>query len=171
MKQSLQVIPLTPIFHMIQLYVKQYIGSFVNVIHNEFDKQILNQNMENGSNVTFVSSWKVHNQFYFLFLEEFNYFLINKMVRILSNASIKSLHDDSSKTIILILESLSMHSPVEFLDLVTEFIWALEGFTWLHFFNGQLNLLNHFNFKTWTSLTSYSTTRTIWIVKYCIDLQ
>jgi len=57
------------------------------------------------------------------------------MVRILSNASIKSLHDDSSKTIILILESLSMHSPVEFLDFVSEFVWALEGFTFLFFFN------------------------------------
>jgi len=69
-KQSLQVIPLTPIFHMIQLYVKQYIGSFVQVVHNEFDKQILNQNMENGSkinsNVSCRIVWKLILFFFLL---------------------------------------------------------------------------------------------------------
>ena len=50
------------------------------------------------------------------------------MLRILSNADVKVLHQNSNKIVSLILETFSLNSPVDFLGLVTEIINTLKGF-------------------------------------------
>lgn len=49
------------------------------------------------------------------------------MLRILSNPQIESLHSDSIRIIILILETFSSKNQYDFLGLITELILTLQG--------------------------------------------
>ncbi|CAF0994244.1 unnamed protein product, partial [Brachionus calyciflorus] len=95
---------LTPLFHMIELYIKQYSELFItndDLVMN--DKKTLKNNAK-----------------------EFTNFLMSRMLLILSNPDIKSLHSYSCKIIILILETFSLQSQYDFFLLISELILTLD---------------------------------------------
>ena len=52
---------------------------------------------------------------------------MSTMLRILTNPKVKSLHSDSCKIVVLILEKFSLNSQYEFFNLIIELILTLEG--------------------------------------------
>jgi hypothetical protein len=99
----MQKIQLTPIFNMIGLYIEQYSELFVTVPAIRPDSNELS------------------------IQRTFTNFLISRLMRILANPNIESLHQSSSKILVSSMQTIGINSSFEFYNLLKEFIETLEG--------------------------------------------
>ena len=65
--------------------------------------------------------------------------MVSRMLLILANPDIKSLHVNSCKIIILILETYNINSKFEFFKLISELIFTLEGELIIQYFSYNNN--------------------------------
>lgn len=114
---------LTPLFHMIELYIQQYSELFISADDLITEE---NQNDEKGKHIWVAALNLENSHLNNKCVLDFTNFLMSKMLMILSNPDIRSLHSYSCKIIILILETFSGNNQLEFFALVAELIQTLE---------------------------------------------
>lgn len=122
---------------MIELYIQQYSEYFTitnclelnNVNTNVcLESKKICFNIEKGFAMLLCFLVSIFDSRLLLdFVLDFTNFLISRMLRILLNPDIKSLHSNSTKIIILILETFSVSNHFDFFSLVSEIILSLEG--------------------------------------------
>ena len=123
---------------MIELYIQQYSEYFTITNYLELNNVNTNVcleskkicfNIEKGLMCFFAVVVKsmIDSPLDFYFVLDFTNFLISRMLRILLNPEIKSLHSNSTKIIILMLETFSVSNHFDFFSLVSEIILSLEG--------------------------------------------
>ena len=139
---------------MIELYIQQYSEYFTITNYLELNNVNTNVcleskkicfNIEKGFDVAFLFL-VFDSPLLLYFVLDFTNFLISRMLRILLNPDIKSLHSNSTKIIILILETFSVSNHFDFFSLVSEIILSLEGRLWFLFSELAFNLI--YNLKT-----------------------